>query len=100
MVAPHAAQTNTLSTRGRPRKVHPAPAPSTLDLETLARQRPTLPVVELPSVLGHVPGFSSRSAVFRRARAGTLPGLVRGPGHRAYVVTAVLVRHLLGQDAT
>ena len=99
MVAPHAAQPNALPTRGRPRKVNPAPALSTLDLETLARQRPTLPVVDLPRVLGHVSGFSSRSAVFRRVRAGTLPGLVRGQGHRAYVVTAVLVRHLLGRDA-
>jgi len=99
MVASQAAQTTTSPKRGRSRKVAPAQARPPMDLQTLARQRPTLPVVDLPSVLGHVPGFSSRSAVFRRARAGTLPGLVQGQGHRAYVVTAVLVRHLLGGDA-
>ena len=99
MVGPQTAQTAMPPKRGRPRKVNAEPATPTIDLEALARQRPTLPLVDLPSVLGHVPGFSSRSAVFRRARAGTLPGLVRGQGHRAYVVTAVLVRHLLGRDA-
>jgi hypothetical protein len=103
MVVPQTDQTATPPKRGRPRKATPNAssvlATPAMDLETLARLRPTLPVVELPSVLGHVAGFSSRSAVFRRAQAGTLPGLVRGQGHRAYVVTAVLVRHLLGRDA-
>jgi hypothetical protein len=99
MNGPRAGKADNPVRHGRPRRLLPVQAGPPTDLETLARQRPTLPVVELPRVLGHVPGFSSRSAVFRRARAGTLPGLVRGQGHRAYVVTAVLVRHLLGDQA-
>ncbi|CAA9301185.1 MAG: hypothetical protein AVDCRST_MAG77-5681 [uncultured Chloroflexi bacterium] len=99
MVASQSGQTTRSSRRGRSRKVTPEQGRPPVDLQSLARQWPTLPLVDLPSLLGHVPGFSSRSAVFRRARAGTRPGLVRGEGHRAYVVTAVLVRHLLGRDA-